>query len=391
MRDDLTLIIPTYRRPRRLARLLAFLARRGFAGRILIADSSPEPERAENAAIIATSPLSPVSCPFDPETPPFEKFALVAGMVETPFSVFCADDDVVLPAALPPILSALREDSSLKAAHGWYFGFRREGNAFDLERIVYAGPSIDAGAPLDRLERFLTDYESVTYAVHRAPALWEALSAMRAVDGLLFRELGSGALVALKGGVARLPVMYHGRSLEPSHSYSHWHPLDYLLRSPATLLRDYAVYRRVLMEACPELAESRASRLVDLLHLRYLADYLRPDTLSRVIEHVRAGTGIPEAFIDVGGTLPRAEGWVMGALRRTRFFQGLRRAAGEETRRRIFSIRGGLSRSGVVSGVTMSGAPRDYRLHRAFSNSLRSFPNRREAMRAVFEQLDAYE
>jgi len=390
MRNDLTLIVPTYRRPKHLGRLLTYLARQTFEGRVLVADSSPEPERAENAVIVAASPLCPKLRHFDPETPPFEKFAQIAMEAETPFTLLCADDDILLPGSLPPILAALRADPGLSAAHGWYFGFRN-GKTFDFERIIYNGPSTVGDAPLDRLNTFLADYQSITYAVYRTAVLQEVLNAMRRVDGLLFRELGAGVLTALKGRVARLPVVYHGRSLEASHNYCYWHPLDYLQRSPETLLRHYAAYRHVLAENCPDVAGPEPLRMVDLLHLRYFADYLQPDLLTHLIDHIQRGTENTDAFADLYGMLPRAEGNVMRALRQTEMFQKLRRAMGGRMRQALFSMRQRVSWSDETSSVTASGVARTYRLHRTFLEALRPFPHRRQAVAEVLKQLDAYE
>ena len=95
----LTYVIPTHNRSRFLRRVLTFYADIQCRQPILIADSSSGTERANNEQLVA--PLQerlPVRlCPIDAGFIP--KCRRILEQVDTPYTVFCADDDFQRPQA----------------------------------------------------------------------------------------------------------------------------------------------------------------------------------------------------------------------------------------------------------------------------------------------------
>jgi hypothetical protein len=214
-------------------------------------------------------------------------------MVQTEFASMCADDDVVFPGAIADIVDFLKRNRDHSAAHGWYFQFYLEG-ALGMTSILYRSPSLDADDHFERLYRLFASYEAITYAVHRTAVLKRVLFYVQGMRSMLARELLGGALAVIAGKVARLPIMYSGRSLGPSVSYLHWHPIEFLAGSPAGLWQEYGRYKAKLFEYRAELGigssdQEEADRLVDLAHVRYLADYFRPEVIDHVYEEVRRG------------------------------------------------------------------------------------------------------
>lgn len=385
--DAFTLIVPTYRRPGELARLLGFLARAGFSGRLLVLDSSPEPARSANARTIAGSHLAILERVFDPQVKPFDKFAEGAAMVETPYAAFCADDDLVFPAALETLVGRLAAAPQVVAVHGWYFGFR-PGDTLELESIIYRGPSVTGATPLDRMDALLRSYEAVTYAVYRTPVLRHVLGALVPVDSLLFRELGGGVLTAVAGAIERLPVLHYGRALGGSQSYENWHPVEHLARSPAGLMAQYGRYRALVLA---DLARREggdpdaAARLVDLLHLRYFAEFLRPAAVDRMIAGTRSGSEVEAILDEVVGMLPRSEGRFGGLLRRSAVFQAVRRRTPPGLRRQWAAFARLWRPATTRSALLPTGDRHRCRLAPAFLRGVRDLPGWGEAVDGLMD------
>ena len=149
----------------------------------------------------------------------------------------CADDDVVMVDSLPVLRDFLQKHHDFSAAHGWYFTFY-DNVHLGITSIVYSGPSIDRDDPFLRLRDLLNRYEAVTYAVYRTDVMRRVLYEVQRVESMLARELLAGELTVLWGKVARLPIFYYGRSLGPSESYAHWHPVNFLTNNHWYTLRN---------------------------------------------------------------------------------------------------------------------------------------------------------
>jgi glycosyltransferase domain-containing protein len=391
--------VPTFNRPPDLARLLTSLARQGAPFPVLVLDSSGDEARAANAALVGRLPLEARLLAFEPSITPFEKFWRGAEAVRTEFAALCADDDVVLLDALPPLVRHLQREPGVAAAHGLYFTFYLADHV-GLTSLVYAGRSFDGGQPLDRLADLFRRYEAVTYAVYRTAVMRHVLGAVLPLESMLGRELLGGALTVVAGQVARLPILHYGRSLHPSGPYEHWHPIDFLVSSPRAMLEDYGRYRRVLLASLASGgagssgggagpgAPADTLRLVDLIHLRYLVDFVSPAMMDYVIDQVAAGT--PKADI-MRGVWPRLAAPAPGpppagagpALRRLGAWL-------EERLGRRAPARD--SNPGSLRSTTVGGRPREYRLYDAFWSALgQATPRRAEAVANLLRQLDAYE
>jgi len=114
------------------------------------------------------------------------------------------------------------------------------------------------------------------------------------VTSILGRELLSSALAAVHGKVARVPAIYHGRSLGPSNSYANWHPLEWLITDPQGLGGEYGQYRRILSDHAGMVSGDRRSladteRLVDLIHMQYLVRHAPAGLFDFMIGQTVAG------------------------------------------------------------------------------------------------------
>lgn len=389
--ERFTLVVPTYNRHDDLKRLLVLLERQAVRFRILVLDSSAPEVKARNAECARALSLAVSFAAFDPETPPFEKFAQGAAQVTTDFAALCADDDVVVPASLPAIVDFLSAHPDHSAAHGWYFAFNI-GATIDIPRVVYRGASLDARAPLHRLHDCMRRYEALTYAVYRADVLKHALAQACRMATMMERELLGGALAAIRGKVARLPLFYYGRSLAPSHAYGNWHPMNFLAARPAAMFETYPRYREALIDALMagghRPGDTELASVVDLIHLRYLAEYARPQVLDELVAGRIAGR--PESqlvqdalplLVDGGGALERyarRTRWIRSV--RNRVFPGLK----------LFHLKRLLAQAAIDS-TTASGAPRRYRYAREFMAAIAEVPALQAAPAQLAQLLDGYE
>jgi len=370
LREQFTLIIPTYNRPRELARLLGYLTRHAAAFSILVLDSSNDENKALNAALVPGTSLDIRLIACDPSMGPWEKFWRGSEEVKTEFCSLCADDDIILPDALAPLTRFLRDHPDFSAAHGWYFSFYFTDHV-GITACVYSSPSLDQDDPLLRLRDLFSRYEAITYGIYRAEAMRCALREVQPVESPMARELLGGALTVAMGKVARLPVFYYGRALGASHFYERWHPIDYMLTSPSQLFSEYSRYREIL---CKHLPEGRSgpkpsgdvSRLVDLIHMRYLSEYVKPEVMNYLIEEVLAGAARGDIMQGLWPRLHPAPSELVGSLRRSRLLRMVRDRLAPNLRLRHFSRWLGAAKDRTISAATFEGKARKYLLYREF-------------------------
>ena len=396
LEDRFTLIIPTYNRPVELSRLLVYLVRHSVRFPVLVLDSSEPGTQEVNRAALAKLELRARFEALDPETAPWEKFRRGSDLVETEFCALCADDDLVLPDSLGPLVDFLVRHPDHCVVHGWYFTFHYDVR-FGITASVYRGASLDQADPVDRLFALFRDYEAVTYAVYRTAVMRSVLGDLQGVNSMLAKELLGGALSVARGKTARLPVFYYGRSHRPSHPYSHWHPLDFLASSPQGFMRDYAAYRGILLDCIRAAGYDRhtpdeLARLIDLIHFRYLAEYVTPKGMDYLIERTMARAPKLEIMQGLWSILARRNDPSLAGLLggnqllrrvRDRFFPRLRL---HHVRRLAAS-----TAHRTVRTVTAEGHPREYLFYKEFLDSIVAHSSLEIAVQDIARALDSYE
>jgi glycosyltransferase domain-containing protein len=301
MRDLFTLVIPTYNRSQCLGRLVRYLETNEAKFRIRVLDSSRDLERRENQRIVKASSLSYEYVEFDQATHPFDKFRAGVMGATTPFCCLCADDDVLLPDGLVASVRFLEANPDYAVAHGYYFQFTVDDAELRLSTINYYTPSYDEADPIARVHALMRHYQALTYGVYRTDVLQRVFTTVTPVTSLLARELLSSALAAVEGRVARLPMLYHGRNLGPSSGHVNWHPLEWLIRDPKGLFREYTGYRELLANAVqsrPGETRSREEieRLLDLIHMQYLVRHAPDETFDFIVRESLVGRSADAIF-----------------------------------------------------------------------------------------------
>jgi len=296
-----TLLIPTYNRSRSVASLLRYLDALNAPFRISVLDSGTQDSRTQNKKCIDSLSLRCEYFEYPEETHPFDKFRMGVEAVQTPLCGFCADDDILLIDALQETITFLEDNSDYHVAHGYYFQFADRSDRLDVATMTYYTPSYDMEDPLERLHALMRHYQALTYGTYRTQTLARIFNLTRPVTSILARELLSSALATLHGKVARLPVIFHGRNLGPSSSYSNWHPLEWLMTDAPGLFAEYMGYRDILLKELDHLGSSSrsprdAARIVDLIHAQYLIRHAPDECFDHIIGRTMAGEAPKQVF-----------------------------------------------------------------------------------------------
>ena len=298
--QDFTLVIPTYNRPKQLQALLTYLAAQQPRCRILILDSSQPEQRHANRQIAELTNLKLEYAEFPSETHPFDKFREGLHKVTTEFCALCADDDLVLLDCVQRCLDALRSNPSASVAQGYSFSFlcQHDGD-MDLGNILYFTPTIDDATPLARLAKLFARYQAATYGNYRTPVLQRIFDTLKPMRSILARELLGTALAAIEGPMIRVSCFSHGRSMDASESYEHWHPLEWFAKDPRGLFSEYHHYRELMAQAVlnrPDntLEAAAVRRVLDLIHMRYMVRHAPDGALAFIADQKMSGVPFEE-------------------------------------------------------------------------------------------------
>ena len=298
--QDFTLVIPTYNRPKPLAALLGYLRAKRPQCRILILDSSEPKPRAANRNVIESAQLDLEYAEFPSEMHPFDKFREGVHKVATEFCALCADDDLIVLDGVKRCLDALRCNPQASVAQGYSFSFLCQRNGdLDLGNILYFNSTVDDATPLARLANLFARYQAATYGNYRTPVLQRIFDTLKPVTSVLGRELLGSALAAVEGQMIRVPCFSHGRSMDASGSYEHWHPLEWFAKDPQGLFSEYHLYRELMADAVLKRADNdldatAVRRILDLIHLRYMVKHAPESALAFIAKQEMFGVSFED-------------------------------------------------------------------------------------------------
>lgn len=160
----LTYVIPTYNRPQFLHRLLSYYAKVGCSAPILIADSSEPVTKASNEATVAEfqNTLNVELHYFELGVIP--KCRQILERVATPFAVFSADDDFLVPSAADKCSLFLSQNTDYGTCGGTAL-FGQAGLGTTIPARTYR--SLTSSSAVQRLKNVsLGQYYCLFYAVH---------------------------------------------------------------------------------------------------------------------------------------------------------------------------------------------------------------------------------
>jgi glycosyltransferase domain-containing protein len=298
--QDFTLVIPTYNRPKQLATLLTYLGAARSPCRILVLDSSQPQSRLATRTVVESANLRLDYVEFQSDTHPFDKFREGVHKVTTEFCALCADDDLIVPDGVQRCVDALRSTPQASVAQGLSFSFLCDPDGdMDLANVLYFSSTIDDATPLARVAKLFACYQAATYGTYRTPVLQGILDTLVPVRSILARELLGSALASIEGHMIRVTCFSHGRSMDTSESYEHWHPLEWFAKDSQGLFSEYHQYRELLVQAVlkrPDnpLDTAAVQRVFDLIHLRYMVKHAPESALAFIAEQEMHGVPFKE-------------------------------------------------------------------------------------------------
>jgi len=274
----LTTLLPTRNRPAECARQLRFLRGNAVADRIIVLDAS---EGAAADDVRAACAGFAEYRHFDPSFRMADKLAAAVKDVQTPFVHLVPDDDLVLPHAVNESAAFLETHPDYIAAHGYFIAFATHEDDLDIHRVIGFTPSITADDPLRRHYDLFRRYQTFYWGVFRTPVFAAAVTAVCAMQVVLFRELTAMSTSILQGKVARLPLIYSLRGATASHAAPHQsNPLFWLLHDARSFFENYTLFR----DAIAAFIRSRAIAVPEGMNLEQFLDMSHATWLGREID-----------------------------------------------------------------------------------------------------------
>lgn len=155
----LTIAIPTYNRPEHLKRLLHFLVQEVEGVSFVIGDSSTSKNKNINKEMIQSLNNKLIRYfEYDESLATYNKFALLFKEVQTPYTVFCSDDDFLVPSSLDICVDFLLNNSSYSQAKGKFYVFYQKEN-LEIKWLPchHQAVSVEGATAQERLEKVQLD------------------------------------------------------------------------------------------------------------------------------------------------------------------------------------------------------------------------------------------
>ena len=212
LHEQLTYLIPTRNRPYFLRRLFVFMDLMDVKAAIQIIDSS-QPEDQEHNRILIKEFRQRLNLHYMyVNLPIITKCRQAIEKIETPYLVFCADDDFLLPDGVYSCVDFLNRTPDYSCAQGIMVSLNT-----DKQNRCYRlrGYSIEDDSPLKRFQRLGTNWYSTFYSVYRTPVIVKAYQVTDdACDDLrarIFPEIMLSQMSVILGKVKFFPRLYNLR------------------------------------------------------------------------------------------------------------------------------------------------------------------------------------
>lgn len=260
--DSLTCVVPTHNRPHFLRRLFRLYAQFPPGFPFLVVDSSNPTAAAENRDVIESvrKTLHIDYQHFDLNI--VDKCVQALERVRSPFVVFCADDDYLLPDSVWRCVEFLKDQPRYDSAMGRVAMLNTKQPRWC--GMVHQGYSIEEDRPFDRCVRLADSWFSNFYAVQRTQVYCEIfqITAANTDSGLSLQvgEMLLAQLSVIRGRVKTLPFIY---------SLMEKHDANSGKRSPAGVLLQaewlYQRFKGCLTEQLEQtgIARAEAEQFID--------------------------------------------------------------------------------------------------------------------------------
>jgi len=215
--DNITIVVPTYKRHPFLKRLLKYYGGFEIPINILILDSTPyEPSDKELKQLLSAD--GTIWKKIDPDITYWDKIAKGSESIQTDYVTLCADDDFIIPNAIIESMKFLDSHSDYSSAHGLCFGHTSYERAKQIGFLIFPlyqyGKSSIHQTASKRVQAYLSGHTGYypLYAVQRTKTfqiIWNETS--RYVSDWNLHELVASCLSFCYGKMKILPVLYASR------------------------------------------------------------------------------------------------------------------------------------------------------------------------------------
>lgn len=207
--EKLTIIVPTRNRPAFVRRLFHFMTQMEVPSQFLVIDSSDQESFDDNArTIAAASPDLRIEHRHD-QAGMITKCRKAMETVDTPYTVFCADDDFVLPDSVDSCIRFLDENEGYFGATGSWVSVNTEKENRCHQTRCFTLAEDD---PLDRFGKLVRRWFATFYCVYRTDLLtrsWIVTDDACDYDkARVFAETMLAKLSVVYGKLAILPQLH---------------------------------------------------------------------------------------------------------------------------------------------------------------------------------------
>lgn len=294
----LTIIIPTYNRPESLLRTVRFLRRQSPALPLIVADGSAAQYTPHNAQCAGFGDNvvyfhEPSIADENPWKNYCRRMQQALARSDTPYSVACADDDLLISENAVQAAKFLDENPSYVGCHGHYLQFEYVGDIIRIPNVEYQEPSIDTNEISGRLLQLFSRYEALFYAVFRTATMRVLLDRYSEPDPPLWPEIYHSTSAVIAGKIHRSNTIYCLRNIgNPPHyraqaSYRNFG--EWIAADLDGFLAHYIKYRASALEwAATSADENNLHTALDLAFMTYIGSEFDPSFwIDRCCDAVR--------------------------------------------------------------------------------------------------------
>jgi len=224
MRDNFSIVIPTYNRDKYLLRILSYFAEHNYECKIVIADSSFEEKKILNQRVVNSfSQLQIEYLSFHPDVNFYQKLADTINSVTTKYCVLCADDDFITHNSMKKCIDFLQRNPEFTAVGGYYYDFlalkrSNKKKTFYWRKYLFSSENIEnymtitTSEPKDRLSIHFKNYFPTIYYIHRTDFLQMVYKeVLQNTSDVRFGEILLDMLTIIHGKIQTLDILYGAR------------------------------------------------------------------------------------------------------------------------------------------------------------------------------------
>lgn len=288
----LTILVPTYNRPKALRATLEFMSK-SFDGTIIVIDSSTREALEENKKTTIACDRDTIDHKILPSDIDVSyKFELAANMVKTKYTLFCGDDDFIVPSAALDAVRILEEDETVRSVTGRALHLHLN-KSKSLSITNYRQRSCEKDGWIERLEDYVRPYSTTFYSVQTAIDIKSTIEAMQKY-GIRdrFAELFAAFANVTRGKVNRMDRLFLVRgSNEPNRASSQSQKFWSYLFNPefsegvSSFLDGTLKYAETVNGAATDEAENAVKKIIsDLLALNYFCDPKEAHQIAKQVD-----------------------------------------------------------------------------------------------------------